>query len=68
MALPNWDQIEGKWHQLKGSVREKWGKLTDDEVDEIGGRYESLVGMLQERYGKTRAEIDAEIDEWTKYQ
>ena len=47
----NWDQFEGKWKQMKGSVREEWGKLTDDDVDNISGKKEQLVGRLQERYG-----------------
>jgi uncharacterized protein YjbJ (UPF0337 family) len=64
MANPVWDQIEGKWHQLKGSVQTRWAELTDNDVDEIAGRYENLMGMLQERYGKTRVELEQEIDEW----
>ena len=47
----NWDQVEGKWKQMKGSVKEKWGKFTDDDLDVINGKRESLVGKLQERYG-----------------
>ena len=64
----NWDQFEGKWKQMKGSVREEWGKLTDDDVDNISGKKEQLVGRLQERYGiaKEAAEKQAE-DWWTKF-
>ena len=43
--------LKGKWLQLKGSVREKWGQLTDDDVDKVGGSAERLVGLIQERYG-----------------
>ena len=43
--------LKGKWLQLKGSVREKWGQLTDDDVDKVGGNVERLVGLIQERYG-----------------
>ena len=60
----NWDQIEGKWEQFKGSAREQWGKLTDDELAEARGSREQLAGLIQERYGKTKEEAEREIDEW----
>ncbi|TCS67436.1 uncharacterized protein YjbJ (UPF0337 family) [Primorskyibacter sedentarius] len=60
----NWDQIEGKWEQFKGSAREQWGKLTDDELAEARGNREQLAGLIQERYGKTKEEAEREIDEW----
>ena len=44
----NSDQLEGKWKQIKGSVKEKWGKLTDDDLDVIAGKQEQLVGKIQE--------------------
>jgi uncharacterized protein YjbJ (UPF0337 family) len=46
----NWDQVEGKWRQYKGQVREKWGELTDDDVHVISGKREDLIGKVQERY------------------
>jgi uncharacterized protein YjbJ (UPF0337 family) len=60
----NWDQIEGNWKQLKGRARQKWGKLTDDELDVIAGKKEQLVGKLQERYGMARQEAEREADQW----
>jgi len=48
------DQIEGKWKQLKGSVRQRWAKLTDDDLELIGGKREQFAGRLQERYGIAR--------------
>lgn len=57
----NWDLIQGQWKQLKGKVKEHWGKLTDDEIEEIAGRREFLVGKLQELYGYTKEQADAEI-------
>jgi hypothetical protein len=39
----NWDQVEGKWQQFKGSVKQKWGKLTDDDLDVIAGKRDQLV-------------------------
>jgi uncharacterized protein YjbJ (UPF0337 family) len=60
----NWDQIEGKWKQLAGSAKAKWGDLTDDELTEIAGNREKLEGKIQERYGKTKEEAQKEIDDW----
>jgi len=56
----NRDIAEGKWKQVKGSVKEWWGKITDDEVDQIGGNYDKLVGKLQEKYGYSREEAEKE--------
>jgi uncharacterized protein YjbJ (UPF0337 family) len=64
----NWDQIEGKWKQVKGSVKQEWGKLTDDDLDYIAGQHESLVGKLQERYGYAKEEAQKRADEWLKSQ
>jgi uncharacterized protein YjbJ (UPF0337 family) len=57
----NEDTFEGKWKQMKGSVREWWGKLTDDDVERVGGKKDRLVGVLQERYGYTRERAEEEI-------
>jgi uncharacterized protein YjbJ (UPF0337 family) len=57
----NWDQLEGKWKQLKGNVKERWGRLTDDDLDVIDGRRERLVGVLQERYGIAKEIAEGEI-------
>ena len=61
----NWDQVEGKWHQFKGSVKQKWGKLTDDDLDIIAGKQDQLVGKIQERYGITKEEAQKQIDNWS---
>jgi len=60
----NWDQIEGKWKELKGKAQAKWGELTDDELDEVNGNREALEGKLQAKYGKTKEEAAKEVDEW----
>ena len=62
----NQDIMEGNWKQLKGKVRENWGKLTDDEVDEIGGRRENFIGKIQEKYGLKKDEAEKEWDKLTK--
>ena len=60
----NWDRIEGQWKQMKGTLKEKWGKLTDDEFDQIAGNKDKLVGKIQERYGVSRDEAEDEVDQW----
>ncbi|MBV9081871.1 MAG: CsbD family protein [Acidobacteriaceae bacterium] len=60
----NWDQVEGKWKQLKGSVKQRWGNLTDDDLTTLSGKRDELVGRLQERYGITREQAMREADEW----
>ena len=60
----NQNILEGKWKQLRGSIREKWGQLTDDEVDQIAGKRDRLSGFLQERYGYTQVEAEQQIDDF----
>ncbi|NHF71566.1 CsbD family protein [Paracoccus xiamenensis] len=60
----NWDIIEGKWEQMKGSVKEQWGKLTDDELTEINGNRDKMAGKLQERYGWTKEEADEKLNDF----
>lgn len=60
----NADQFEGKWKQLKGSVKERWGKLTDDDLMTLSGKKDELIGRLQERYGITKEQATREADEW----
>ena len=61
----NWDQVEGKWKQLKGSVKQKWGRLTDDDLDIIAGQRDLLVGKIQERYGITKEEAQKQVESWS---
>ena len=68
VRLMNKDIFEGKWTQLKGSAREQWGKLTDNDVEEVKGNYEQFVGKVQERYGVAREEAEKQVDEWTASQ
>lgn len=56
--------LEGKWAQLRGAVREKWGQLTDDELDQIAGKRDKLAGVLQERYGYAENEAEQQIDDF----
>jgi len=61
----NWDQVEGKWKQMQGSVKQKWGKLTDDDLDVIAGSRDKLVGRIQERYGIAKDEAQKQVDSWS---
>ena len=58
----NADTIKGNWKQLKGKIKEHWGKLTDDDLTVINGREEQLIGKLQERYGYTKEQAEREIE------
>jgi uncharacterized protein YjbJ (UPF0337 family) len=60
----NEDTLKGQWTQLKGKLREQWGKLTDDDLDQIQGRSEQLIGRLQTRYGIERDEAKRQVDAW----
>lgn len=64
----NWNQIEGKWKQVKGSVKETWAKLTDDDLDYIDGARDKFVGRLQERYGIAKEDAQRRADEWLRKQ
>ena len=60
----NWDHIQGNWKQMKGKVKEKWGKLTDDEFDQVAGHRDQLVGKIQERYGLQKDEAESQVKDW----
>jgi uncharacterized protein YjbJ (UPF0337 family) len=61
----NWDRVEGKWKQYSGKVKEKWGKLTDDDLTTISGKRDQLVGKLQEHYGWAKDQAEREVNEFT---
>jgi uncharacterized protein YjbJ (UPF0337 family) len=62
----NKDRIAGNWKQFSGTVKQKWAKLTDDDLREIDGKRDVLVGKLQERYGIAQDKAEAELDELEK--
>ena len=64
----NWDQIKGKWRQLSGSVKDQWGKITDDDLARIDGNREKLAGVIQEKYGLAREEAERQADAWMRLQ
>lgn len=57
----NRDTLEGNWRQMKGKVKARWGKLTDDELDQVEGNYEVLCGKIQEAYGLSREEVEKDL-------
>jgi len=57
-------EFEGKWNQLKGKVRQKWGELTDDDLEKVAGKRDELVGLLQEKYGHSREEAEQEVNDF----
>jgi uncharacterized protein YjbJ (UPF0337 family) len=60
------DILFGKWHELKGQVRQQWGKLTDDDMTQLSGKSEELAGVLQQRYGYGKAQAETEINNWLR--
>jgi uncharacterized protein YjbJ (UPF0337 family) len=64
--IMNWDQVKGNWKQFTGKIRERWGKLTDDDMAVVEGRRDQLAGRLQERYGIAKDQAEREIDEFAK--
>jgi uncharacterized protein YjbJ (UPF0337 family) len=62
----NWDRIAGNWKQAKGTVKQEWGQLTDDDLTTIGGKRDQLVGRVQERYGIAKDDAERQVAEWER--
>jgi uncharacterized protein YjbJ (UPF0337 family) len=58
----NADVLKGKWLQVKGSIKEKWGQLTDDDLNRVSGNVDRLIGLVQERYGYQKEEAKRQVD------
>jgi uncharacterized protein YjbJ (UPF0337 family) len=63
-VVVDWNRIEGSWKQLKGRIKERWGDLTDDDLDRIAGRRDQFEGLIQQRYGLTKDQAHRQIEEW----
>ena len=61
----DWNRVEGNWKQVAGKVKEKWGKLTDDDLTAINGRRDQLEGKIQERYGLAKDQVKKDVDDCT---
>lgn len=64
----NEDILSGKWNQMKGKIKQQWGKLTDDDLDQISGKRDEILGLVQERYGWERERAESELDDFLKGQ
>jgi len=64
----NKDELQGKWLQIRGAVKNQWGKLTNDDLDQVNGNLERLVGLVQERYGYARERAAKEVEEFRRQQ
>ena len=62
----NWDRAAGDWKQLKGKMKQKWAKLTDDDLTYVEGMRDQLFGRIQERYGIARDQAEKQVKEWEK--
>ena len=62
----NDDVFKGQWKQLKGDIRMRWNKLTDDDLDMVDGAMDKLEGRLQERYGWEKEKAKTEIANWSR--
>ncbi len=60
----NWDQVEGKWSEVKGRFKQQWGKLTDDDLMKIKGRRDEIVGKIQQRHAETREAVERAVDDF----
>ena len=58
--MMNEDILKGKWHEIKGGVKAKWGEITDDELTTVDGKSEKLMGLLQTKYGYTKEKAQEE--------
>lgn len=62
----NKEQLKGKWKQVAGEAKSKWGKLTDDDIARSEGDTQKLAGVLQERYGIAKEEAEKQVNSWTE--
>ncbi len=63
----NKDILEGKWNEVKGKIKQRWGALTDDDLKEIEGNHQEIYGKLQKRYGYTKEQIEEELNDIIKH-
>jgi len=64
----NWDRIEGNWQQFKGTAKQQWGKLTDNQLDVIAGKRDLLAGRIQEAYAVSKDEAEKQLSAWQQTQ
>jgi uncharacterized protein YjbJ (UPF0337 family) len=64
----DWNRVAGNWKQAQGKIKQKWGKLTDDDLIQINGQREQLEGLIQERYGLAKDMVRKDVDTWLNSQ
>lgn len=62
----NRDQFKGNWYQIKGEIKKRWGRFTDNDLTEIEGDYEKFRGKMQERYGDQKEEVERWLDQYER--
>jgi uncharacterized protein YjbJ (UPF0337 family) len=62
----NHDRIQGNWKQVKGKIKEQWGKLTDDDLDVIAGKRDQLLGRIQKRHGVAKDEAEKQLEHFER--
>jgi uncharacterized protein YjbJ (UPF0337 family) len=62
----NEDIIKGRWKQIKGSIKQQWGQLTDDDLTRLEGDRDYLLGKVQERYGISKEKAEEQIREFER--
>lgn len=62
----NEDILKGKWKEIRGAVKQKWGKLTDDDLTQVKGAKDKLLGLLQKRYGYAREKAEQEYKKFIR--
>jgi uncharacterized protein YjbJ (UPF0337 family) len=65
-GVMNWDHIEGDWKRFSGAIKEKWDKLTEEEIAELKGKREQLEAKIQQVYGHARDQVKKDVDEWVR--
>jgi uncharacterized protein YjbJ (UPF0337 family) len=66
--MMDWNRIEGNWKIARGKVKEKWGQLTDDDLNQVAGKRDQLEGKIQERYGLAKDLVRKDVDDWLNQQ
>jgi uncharacterized protein YjbJ (UPF0337 family) len=65
-GMMNWDEIEANWLKVKGEIKERWGRLTDDDLDVISGKRDKLAAEIQRKYAIAEDEANEEIEEFLR--
>lgn len=63
---PRQDRMAGNWKQFRGKIKEKWGELTDDDLDRLEGRRDQLIGYLQEKSGQGREILERDVEDLSR--